>query len=167
MALHSYSRCWLHLVWATLERKPLLTKTATAKLSEFLTSYAKEKGIYMRINYVNSDHVHALIDLPVNRPIEEALQLLKGGSSHWINEQNLVPGKFGWQRGYGAFSVSHSHVEEVGKYIANQEEHHRKRTFSEELELFVNKYGLQWHQEKTVKTVFSSTHAEHPAEAGC
>jgi REP element-mobilizing transposase RayT len=144
MPLHSYCRCWLHLVWATLERKPLLSKQAAVKLSAYLTDYAREKEIYMRINYVNADHVHALIDLPTNRPIEEALQLLKGGSSHWVNENNLVPGKFGWQRGYGAFSVSHSDVEKVGAYIANQEEHHRKRSYNDELKLLVERYGLQW-----------------------
>jgi len=148
MPLHSYCRCWLHLVWATLERRPLLAPPAAAKLSAHLHEYAKEKGIYMRINYVNADHVHALIDLPVTRPIEEVLQLLKGGASHWVNENNLVPGKFGWQRGYGAFSVSHSGVEEVGAYIANQEEHHRKRGFTEELKLLVEKYGLAWHEEE-------------------
>ena len=147
MPLHSYCRCWLHLTWATLERRPLLSPTAAAQLSAYLHEYAKEKGIYMRINYVNADHVHALIDLPVTRPIEEVLQLLKGGSSHWVNESNLVPGKFGWQRGYGAFSVSHSAVEEAGAYIAKQEEHHRKRSFVEELKLLVEKYGLAWHEE--------------------
>ena len=148
MPLHSYCRCWLHLTWATLERRPLLQPPAAAKLSAHLYEYAKNKDIYMRINYVNPDHVHALIDLPVTRPIEEAVQLLKGGSSHWVNENNLVPGKFGWQRGYGAFSVSHSAVEEVGTYIANQEEHHRKRSLAEELKLFVERYGLTWHGEE-------------------
>src|SRR5215212_3172010 len=112
MPLHSYCRCWLHIVWATLERRPLLAPPAAAKVSAYLTSYAKEKGIYMRINHVNADHVHVLIDLPVTKPIEEVVQLLKGGSSHWINESNLTPGKFGWQRGYGAFSLSHSGIEE-------------------------------------------------------
>ena len=147
MPLHSYCRCWLHLVWATLERKPLLSTQAAAKVSAHLTEYSREKGIYMRINYVNADHVHALIDLPTNRPIEEALQFLKGGSSHWVNENNLVPGKFGWQRGYGAFSVSHSGIEEVGAYIANQEMHHRRRGFIDELKQLVERYGLQWHEE--------------------
>ncbi len=148
MPLHSYCRCWLHLTWATLERRPLLAPPAAAKLSGYLHEYAKHKGIYLRINYVNVDHVHALIDLPVSRPIEEVLQLLKGASSHWVNESNLVPAKFGWQRGYGAFSVSHSGVEEVSAYIAAQEEHHRKRTFAEEMKLLVEKYGLQWHEEE-------------------
>ena len=147
MSLHSYSRVWLHLVWATLERRPLLDKFAAAKLSGYLADYAKQKSIYMKINFVNADHVHALIDLPTNLSIEEVMQLFKGGSSHWINEKNLVAGKFGWGRGYGVFSVSESGVAEVCAYISNQEEHHRKRDFVEELKLFVERYGLEWRKD--------------------
>ena len=147
MSLHSYSRVWLHLVWATLERRPLITTSAAVKLSGYLTQYAAEKGIYMRINYVNPEHAHALIDLPTNLCIEDAMHLLKGGSSHWINENNLLADKFGWGRGYGVFSVSHSGVREVSNYVANQVEHHRKRSFAEELRRFVARYELQWHDD--------------------
>ena len=147
MSLHSYSRVWVHIVWATLERRPLLSRLAATKVSGFLSSYASEKGIYMKINYVNPDHAHALVDLPTNLCLEDAMQLFKSGSSHWINESNLVPGKFGWGRGYGAFSVSHSGLAEVAKYIANQEEHHRKKSFSEEFKLFVKRYELKWHDD--------------------
>ena len=76
MSLHSYSRVWLHLVWATLERRPLITTYAAVKLSGYLTQYAAEKGIYMRIHYVKPEHVHALIDLPTNLCIEDAMHLL-------------------------------------------------------------------------------------------
>ena len=148
MSLHSYSRVWLHIVWATLERRPLLDKPAAAKLSVWLHDYAKQKGIYMKINFVNPDHVHALIDLPTNLCIEDMMQLFKGGSSHWINEENLVAGKFGWGRGYGVFSVSESGVSEVCAYIAKQEEHHRRRDFAEELRLFAERYGLEWRKDK-------------------
>ena len=153
MSLHSYSRVWLHLTWATLERRPLLTKSAAVKLSAYLLQYSAEKRIYMKINYVNPDHVHALVDLPTHLCIEEMAQLFKGSSSHWINENNLGHGKFGWGRGYGVFSVSHSSAAEVAKYIANQEEHHRKRSFVEELKILVERHGLQWRDEKTVETV--------------
>ena len=148
MSLHSYSRVWLHIVWATLERRPLLTKPAAAKLWAYLHDYAKEKKIYMKINFVNPDHVHALVDLPTDLAIEDMMQLFKGSSSHWVNEQNLIAGKFGWGRGYGVFSVSESGVAEVCAYIANQEEHHRKRDFAEELKLFVERYGLEWREDK-------------------
>ena len=148
MSLHSYSRVWLHLTWATLERRPLLFQSAAAKVSAYLSEYAPQKGVYLKINHVNPDHVHVLIDLPTQLCIEEVMQLLKGGSSHWINENNLVPGKFAWGRGYGAFSVSHSGVDEVARYIAAQEEHHRKRSFSEEFELLVRRYGMEWREDR-------------------
>ena len=81
------------------------------------------------------------------------MQLFKGSSSHWTNQNGLVPSKFAWGRGYGVFSVSHSGLDEVAKYIAEQEEHHRKRSYSEELKLFVERYGLKWRDDKTVETV--------------
>ena len=102
----------------------------------------------MKINFVNPDHVHALIDLPTSKTIEEVMQLFKGSSSHWINEQNLCPGKFAWGRGYGVFSVSHSGLAEVSKYIANQEQHHRKKSYLAEFKLFVEHYGLEWRNDE-------------------
>jgi len=122
-------------------------KTAAAKLSAHLHGYAVEKGIYMKINYVNADHVHALIDLPTRLSIEEMMQLLKGSSSHWVNEQNLVSGKFGWGRGYGVFSVSQSAASDVAAYIAGQEEHHQQKSFTDELRQFVERYGLEWRKD--------------------
>ncbi|MGI9069087.1 MAG: IS200/IS605 family transposase [Pyrinomonadaceae bacterium] len=95
----------------------------------------------------NADHTHTLIDLPTSLSIEDAVKLFKGSSSHWINEQNLVKGRFAWGRGYGAFSVSHSDVGRVARYIANQREHHLKRSFAEEYTLFMKRYGLEWHDE--------------------
>src|SRR5437867_12579671 len=120
----------------------MLDRRAAAKASTNLTEYSCEKGIYMKINYFNADHTHALIDLPTNLTIEQVVQLLKGSSSHWINEQRLLRGRFSWGRGYGAFSVSQSDVDRVAKYILGQEAHHRKKTFDEEYRAFVERYGL-------------------------
>jgi REP element-mobilizing transposase RayT len=152
-----------------LERRPFLTKPAAVKVSDYLHQYSAEKGFYMKINYVNPDHVHVLVDLPTSLNIEQMMHLLKGASSHWINESNLLPHKFGWARGYGIFSVSHSLIGEVARYIAEQEKHHRKYSFSEELRMFVERYGLKWHQEdETVENGFMRAGPpEHPAEAGC
>ena len=147
MSTHSYSRLWIHLIWETLAREPMLDKRAAALASQNLTEYSREKRIYMKINYFNADHTHVLIDLPTSMCIEDVIRLFKGGSSHWINEQKLVKGKFAWGRGYGAFSVSHSDVGRVASYIADQEEHHRKWTFAEEYGMFVKRYGLEWRDE--------------------
>ena len=148
MSTHSYSRLWTHLIWETLSREPMLDKRAAAKASTFLTDYSKQKGIYMKINYFNADHTHALIDLPTRYSIEEVIKLLKGGSSYWINHNDLIKGRFAWGVGNGAFSVSHFDVGTVANYIANQEEHHRKRTYSEEYVIFVKRYGLEWRSEE-------------------
>jgi putative transposase len=158
MSLHSYTRVWLHLVWATLERRPLLTEAAAVKLSDYLHQYSREKGFYMKINYVNADHTHALVELPTAASIEDMMHLFKGASSHWINENNLGRGKFAWGRGYDAFSVSQSGIGSVAKYIAQQKEHHRRRSFAEELRLLVERHGLKWEGKETVKTV--SPHSE-------
>ena len=131
MSAHSYSRCWIHLIWGTLDREKSLNKTAAKRVSRYLHEYAESKSVYIKINYVNADHVHALVDLPTALSIEELMQLVKGSSSHWINSHDIVTGKFAWGRGYGAFSVSQSNVNRVARYIADQEEHHRVRTFAE------------------------------------
>ena len=145
--MHSYSRCWIHLIWGTLSRERILNKKAAAALSRYLDEYSAGQSVYMKINFVNPDHVHALIDLPTGFSIEKMVQLLKGSSSHWVNSNNLLAGKFAWGRGYGAFSVSHSNVDVVARYIADQEEHHRVRTFAEELREFIDLHGLRWHDQ--------------------
>jgi putative transposase len=149
MSVHSYSRCWVHVIWGTLNREKLLNKEAAARLSRYLTEYTDTKGVYMKINYVNADHVHTLVDLPTNLSIEELIQLLKGSSSHWVNANNILSGKFAWGRGYGAFSVSESNVVQAAAYIAGQEEHHRARTFADELREFIERHGLRWQDEKS------------------
>jgi uncharacterized protein with von Willebrand factor type A (vWA) domain len=80
------------------------------------------------------------------------LKNIKGESSHWINQQNLLKVKFAWQVGYGAFSVSESNVNDVEQYIRNQKEHHRMKTFTEEFDEFMKKHGLTYLPE-TVQTV--------------
>lgn len=144
MSAHSYSRCWIHVIRGTFNREKVLNRAAAARVSRYLNEYAESKSVYMKINYVNADHVHALVDVPTAFSIEQLMQLLKGSSSHWINSHDIVAGKFAWGRGYGAFSVSEPNVDQVAQYIAHQEEHHRVRTFAEELKEFLDRHGLQW-----------------------
>jgi REP element-mobilizing transposase RayT len=150
------------LVWGTLERRRLLPKPAAAKVSGYLSQYASEKGIYLKINFVNADHVHVLVDLPTGLCLEDLVQLLKGSSSHWIHQSDLVPGKFAWGRGYGIFSVSYSGVGEVAQHIATQEEHHRTRGYEEELRRLVERYELTWREEETAKAVPIASDAAPP-----
>ena len=107
---------------------------------------AKRKNIKLAEINGYTDHVHCLIALSRDMSIGETLQLIKGESSHWINKQQLITGQFRWQDDYWAVSVSESHVEAVKKYIQNQEEHHKKKTFEQEVDQFMKKYGWSWHE---------------------
>jgi len=140
MSRHSYSRCWLHIIWGTLERRKSINKAARVKISTYLYEYSRSKEIYMKVNYVNADHVHTIIDLPAKYSIKETVRLLKGGSSHWINKNGIIANNFSWGRGYGVFSVSQSNIQKVIKYINNQEEHHKKKSFMDEFKSYIKIY---------------------------
>ena len=141
MSVRSYTKIWLHLVWGTYNHEKSLTDTnLRKKLSQYFYEYSELKKIYMKINFVNSDHVHALIDLPTNLTIEEVFHLFKGSSSNWINKH--IKNKFSWGKGYAAFSVSESSLGKVVEYIKNQEKHHRKKSFADEYEEFLQKHKV-------------------------
>ena len=140
--LHSYNKILVHLVWATKNRERLLTKDVRPPVHDHIAQYAKESKITLEALNVQIDHVHALISLLSNQKVEDIVKLLKGESSHWINEKNMIQPKFSWQRGFGAFSVSPSHLERVKSYIKNQDQHHRKKTFAEEYAIILQKGGF-------------------------
>jgi REP element-mobilizing transposase RayT len=121
-----------------------LKKEIRDQLSDYFYKYAQEKGIYMKANYVNPDHVHMVIDMPTNYAVQEIFRLFKGSSSNWVNKNKLLKVKLNWCRGYAAFSVSQSNLDKVCAYIRNQEEHHRIKTFSEEYQEFIEKYELKY-----------------------
>lgn len=139
-----FIKVYIHLVWSTKNRIPYLDSAELRqKVWQHIRDNAKEKGIY--IDFINgySDHCHCLISLGVDQNIQKVLQLLKGESSFWINKNQLTKQKFEWQDEYFAVSVSESIVDKVRDYIKNQEIHHTKKTFQEEYDEFVLKYGFQ------------------------
>ena len=142
MSQPHHIRCWLHLMWATLEQKKILTGDIPLKISEYLCSYAKSIDIWMKKIYVSANHAHALVDLPYNYTIDELVKLLKGRSASWIRENRLLTMYFNWDDTYGAFSVSQSGIPGVEKYFENQEHYHKNRSYQEELAAFVRAYQL-------------------------
>jgi REP element-mobilizing transposase RayT len=113
---------------------------------------ARENSILIEALNVQPEHVHMLVNLSRTSAIEELAKLLKGESSHWINHNNVIPEKFSWQTGYGAFSVSYMHFKNVIVYINNQDKHHQRATFLMEYETLLHKYGYANLQ--TAKSVF-------------
>ena len=139
----SYLKIWIHAVWATKNREPLLTTEVRRKLFDHIRENAKGKKIYL--DHINgyTDHVHCLISLGADQTISKTIQLLKGESAYWVNKEKLTLSKFSWQSDYFAVSVSESMVEKVRNYISQQEDHHRRKTFSEEYEEFIEKFGFK------------------------
>ena len=88
------------------------------------------------------DHLHCLFLLSPQKSIAEVIKQIKGSSSHYINQNNLIIDKFSWQTGYAAYSVSESVVDKVHNYIHNQKQHHAKKTFQQEYDEFIKLYGL-------------------------
>ena len=139
----SLSKIWTHLVFSTKERYPFLVDpTVRHDMHAYLATTLKANNCPTLLVGGVSDHVHALFILSKNHSIASIVWAIKRASSKWVKDEARELRKFHWQEGYGAFSVSQSHVEQVQKYILNQEKHHRKKTFKDEFREFLKKYEI-------------------------
>jgi len=137
----SYVRIWVHSVFATKNREPLLRKEIRHNIQNHIISNCKDKQIFLQEINGHTEHMHCLLSLGKKQTISDLLQLIKGESSHWINKNKLMPEHFSWQDDYYAVSVSESQVQKVIQYIRNQEAHHAKKTFQQEVDEFMKNYG--------------------------
>lgn len=138
----AFVKIWIHAVWGTKNREYILEKGKRDQLFTHIRENARNKEIY--IDFINGveEHVHCLLALNADMSIAKAIQLIKGEAAHWANKQELFKKKLYWADEYYAVSVSESQVQKVRTYISNQEEHHRKKTFAEECEEFITKFGF-------------------------
>lgn len=137
----SFVKIWVHFVFATKNREPLLQKELRIDLQKHIIENCKEKDIHLRTVNGYTDHLHCLISLGKDQSVAKVAQLIKGEPSFWLNQNNMVEGKFGWQDDYFAVSVSESQVETVVNYIRNREAHHAKKSFEDEVNEFMKRYG--------------------------
>ena len=142
----SWVRIWVHLVFSTKNRQPLLDNNIRKFIFQHIKQNADDKGIWMDSVNGYTDHAHCLLSLNKNQCISKVAQLIKGESSCWINQNQLTTNKFAWQDDYWAVGVSESHITNTRKYIQNQEEHHTMKTFDVEVDQFMNKYGWRYIQ---------------------
>ena len=127
----------VHVIWSTKNRAALITKELKPILLNHIKENSIRKGIFIdRMNCVK-DHIHLLVSLGTDQTISKTVNLIKGESSNWVNKQKMIGSKFEWQDEYIALSVSYSLLNKVRSYIEKQEEHHRKKTFSEEYNEFM------------------------------
>ncbi len=139
---HTACNLVLHLIFSTKDRQPLITAEIRADLFAYLGGIIREiRGTALIINGT-ADHVHMLIRIRPAQAAAEIARVVKANSSRWLHEKYDL--RFAWQTGYGAFSVSESNVPTVSRYIATQEEHHKKFTFQEEYVTFLKRNGISY-----------------------
>ncbi len=144
----------IHFVWSTKNREPYLsTKEMRQKVWQHIRENAENKGIFVDFINGHKEHCHCLVSLGSDQTIEKLMQLIKGECSFWINKQSeflesLGGKKFEWQNEYFAVSVSESQIDKVRNYIKNQEEHHKHKTFQEEYDEFILRFGFQKFKDK-------------------
>jgi REP element-mobilizing transposase RayT len=129
-------------VFSTKQRRNLITPEVQSQLWAFMGGIARKNGFKALVVGGTENHVHMLLSLPATLTLAKAVQLVKGASSHWINEKHMRG--FAWQEGYGAFTVGISQKSNTIAYIQSQAEHHRKRSFEEEFVSFLKKNGVEY-----------------------
>lgn len=134
----------LHLIFSTKDRYPFLDDNIRDKMHRYLATICRDlNSVCHKVGGV-SDHVHVVTSLPRTLSQSKLLEEIKKKSSKWIKGiDDAKYGKFSWQAGYGAFSVSRSNLDDVISYVANQEEHHRNRSFQEEYRAFLAKHKVE------------------------
>jgi putative transposase len=137
----SYVANRVHCVFGTKNRTRIIPAEMQPRMWSFMAGIARQNGITPLAIGGFDDHAHVLISLPPAIALAKAIQLIKAGSSKWCN-QNFANGRFEWQAGYSAASVSTSLIEKTKAYIRKQREHHRRRDFAEEWRLFLQKIGF-------------------------
>ncbi|MFH6986365.1 IS200/IS605 family transposase [Flavobacterium collinsii] len=144
---NTYSQLYIHIVFTVKGRQNLISKNWKAEIYKYITGIISNKG--QKLITINGmpDHIHILIGLKPDKSISDLVRDIKANSSKFISEKKWINGKFEWQNGFGAFSYSHSHLTNIIKYIENQEEHHKTRTFKEEYIGFLKLFDVDFKNE--------------------
>jgi REP element-mobilizing transposase RayT len=142
----TYSQIYSQIVFAVRGRENLISRDWKDDLYKYMSGIITNKGQKSIIVNGTSDHIHIFVGLRPSMAISDLVRDVKNNSSNFINGNKLVKGKFSWQEGYGAFSYAHSQIEQVYKYILNQEQHHHRKTFKEEYVDFLQEFGIEYNE---------------------
>ena len=144
---NTYTQIYLQLVFSPLGHENVIPVKHKEELNKYTTGIIQNrKNKLLAINFM-SDHVHIFIGYNPTQPLPDLMRDIKANTAKFINEKKWMPGNFQWQKGYGAFSYSHSQVDDVIKYINSQEEHHKRLTFKEEFLRLLDKFDVDYDPE--------------------
>ncbi|MEM0518397.1 IS200/IS605 family transposase [Aequorivita flava] len=150
---NTYTQIHIQVIFAVQNRQSLIKPQWKDELYKYITGIVQSYN--HKVLQINGmpDHIHILFGMRPTQSISDLMKKLKQDSSKWINNRGFVNGKFSWQEGYGAFSYSRSHVPKVIKYIANQEEHHKSKTFGEEYLEILKESGIDYDERYILKSI--------------
>ncbi|TVR79366.1 MAG: IS200/IS605 family transposase [Saprospirales bacterium] len=140
----TFSQIYIQYIFAVKGRQSLLQKPWRTEVFKYMVGIIKGKNQKPIIANGVADHVHVFVGLRPSMRISDLVRDIKNSSSKFINQQNFIKGKFEWQEGYGAFSYGHSQIDNVYRYIEQQEIHHKKKTFKEEYLDFLQKFEVDY-----------------------
>ena len=141
---NTYCQIYVHFVFAVQNRMGLIKQAWKDDLYKYITGIISNKGHKLMAIGGVSDHIHILVSMSPTQSISDLMADVKRSSSLWINERRLVPGKFSWQSGYGAFTYNKQQISNVANYIENQEEHHKTKKFRDEYENLLREFGIEY-----------------------
>jgi len=140
---HTYCCSLFHCVFSTKERRKTIAPEIQARLWAYMGGVARKREMKALAVGGTVDHAHILLSLPSSLPVADAMREIKSESTRWMRDAGAVK-DFEWQAGYGAFSIGSAQVSATVAYIANQEEHHRKRDFQAEFLAFLKKHHIEY-----------------------
>jgi len=141
---NTYTSLYIHYIFSTKNRLPLIVPEIQDRLWPFMAGIAKKNNMKALAVGGMPDHIHILLSLPATITVSNAIQIIKGNSSKWINETFEISSRFSWQKGYGAFSINISILQDTIRYINNQAARHRRKSFKEEYLDFLNKNEISY-----------------------
>ena len=141
---HTYTSTNIHYIFGTKNCAKIIVKGIQSRLWAYIGGVARNNNMKaIQVGGI-TDHVHIILSIPPTITVAKAIQLIKGNTSKWINDERIIRGRFSWQQGYGAFSVSYSQLHNVIRYIQNKAIHHRKFTFKEEYLMLLERNNIQY-----------------------
>jgi REP element-mobilizing transposase RayT len=143
----TFTQLSTHIVFSTYKREPNLKKSFRTDVFRYISGIINQRGHYSICIGGIEDHIHILVEANPKEGMSKLVQEIKTSSGKYINDQQWLPGKFKWQTGFSAFSVSRSHRKQTIDYIENQEEHHKNMTFEDEYRSFLKKHGINFKDE--------------------
>ena len=143
---NTYTQLYFHVVFAVKGRKSLISYTWETELYKYISGIITNKNQKLMIINGMPNHIHLLIGTKPNCNLSDLIRDIKANSSKWINENRFIAGRFEWQNGFGAFTISQSGLDKVIHYIKNQKEHHRIKSFKEEYVEFLEDYKIDFEE---------------------